>query len=114
METITAKELMTELGKHCMNIVNVLDAESFKDCHILDSVNIPLNDIEKNMKDWDRNAKIIVYCASVHCHASRRAYEILKKMYFKTIFAYEGGMKEWHELKYPCEGACKMPYLSEK
>lgn len=67
------------------------------------------------MENWDCKDKIVVYCASVHFFASRKAYEILvNKMHFKNVRAYEVGMKEWHDLKYPSEGACKMKYLYEK
>ena len=113
MKKIAAHELVEAIKKGDLTIINVLENDCFKDCHIKGSINIPSKDLEAKMKDWDREKPLVVYCASYHCPASANAYEILVAMGFKNVRAYEGGMKEWVALGYPSQGACKMKYLFE-
>jgi len=114
MKTITAEELLDELeqGKdlagHALTVINVLDHEHFKDCHIKGSINIGLEVLGREVADWDRNKSIVVYCASYECSMSEEAYETLARLGFKNVRAYEGGISEWHSLDYPTEGACAM------
>jgi len=82
-------------------LINVLPAQSFKEAHIPGSINIPLEeaDFEAQVEEVadDKNKKIVTYCASFDCHASRNAAEKLEKNGFTNVLAYEGGIKEWQK-----------------
>jgi rhodanese-related sulfurtransferase len=109
--TIGAQALRDKMEKSSyVTVINVLDEAYYQDCHITDSMNIPLDKLEESVKDWDRNKQIVVYCASHECHLSRKACEKLKNMSFKDVLAYEGGIREWKEKGYPREGACQLDY----
>ena len=82
----------------------MLASDSYKDCHISGSVNVPVANLEKKLSTWDKNTEIVVYCAHNECPASTNAYEILKKMRFTNVSAYEGGMKEWAQKGYDKDG----------
>lgn len=112
MNQIFAEELKDKI-KHAGNItvVNVLAREYFDDCHIKGSINAPLNQLKVIAEEWDKSREIILYCASIECSASKKAYEILTSMDFEKVFAYEGGMKEWKSLNYSCAGECSKDYL---
>lgn len=95
-------------------IINVLPPEYYRDCHIKNSINIPFDRIEDESKNWDKNIEIIIYCARYECTASKYAFQKLKKMGFKNIAIYEGGVQEWFQKEYPTEGPCSHKILREK
>lgn len=107
---------------HCNDVlvVNVLGRRFWEDARIKGSICAPLKELEKEAQKWDKNQKIVVYCACKQCDASAKAYSMLKKMGFKKVLAYEGGIREWYR-KYRgvkdhtgrplCEGPCKYEYL---
>lgn len=104
--------------KPTLYVINVLDKESYDDCNITGSVNVPFNEVETFAKDLDRNAEIVVYCANYMCSASGAAAQKLKEMGFEKVWAYEGGTAEWYQLgtkaqgMYPVSGSCKASYLT--
>lgn len=109
---ISSKDLLQCIS-HCRDVmvVNVLGRRFWEDARIKGSICAPLKELEQTAKQWDKSQKIVVYCACQQCDASQKAYDLLKKMGFKRVLAYEGGIREWYNLKYPCEGPCEYEYL---
>ncbi len=95
-------------------LINVLDQNSYNDCHIPGSINISYNKLQEATKEMERDTEIIVYCGSYECSASKEAWHILDQLGFSNIWAYEGGMREWKQEGNPTEGVCKAPYLAPK
>jgi len=92
--------------------INVLGADTFKDCSIKGSVNAKVgDDLAAYVAGWDKNREIILYCANYACMASRMAYTQLHKLGFTNLVAYEGGMKEWREKGFASLGECTASYL---
>lgn len=113
IKTIMAEELLDELSEHdlaghALTLINVLDHDSFDDCHIKGSINIPLQYLGREVASWDRNRNIVVYCSNHDCSMSQEAYEALTRLGFTNVRAYEGGIAEWHALHHPSEGACSI------
>jgi rhodanese-related sulfurtransferase len=103
--------------KPSLYVINVLDKESYDDCNIAGSVNVPFKDVENFAKDLDRNAEVVVYCANYMCTASGAAAQKLKEMGFEKVWAYEGGTAEWYQLgkangDYRVTGSCSASYLT--
>ncbi len=104
--------------KQTLYVINVLDKESYEDCNIAGSINVPFQDVESFAKDLDRATEMVVYCANYMCAASGSAAQKLKEMGFEKVWAYEGGSAEWYQLgskeqdKYPVHGSCKASYLT--
>lgn len=111
MEQITAEDLHQIMSADNVIVINVLSADDYADCHIRGSINIPLKELPEAAAKLNSAQKVVVYCASYTCHVSAAAYDILAKMGFKNLLAYEGGMKEWLAKKLPTEGACQATYL---
>lgn len=109
---ISALDLLRCMS-HCKDVlvVNVLGKRFWEDARIKGSICAPLKELEQEAKKWDKNQKIVVYCACKQCDASAKAYALLKKMGFKKVLAYEGGIREWYQNGLPCEGPCKYEYL---
>lgn len=112
MNTITAEELkdLIETEEENLIVINVLNPDSFESCRIAGSINMPIHDREnfrQRARNLDKDKKIVVYCASYECPASRKAYEELVAMEIldeDNLRAYEGGVKEWQEKGFPTEG----------
>lgn len=103
--------------KPSLYVINVLDKESYDDCNIAGSVNVPFEGIESFAQDLDRNAEMVVYCSNYLCSASGAAAQKLKEMGFEKVWAYEGGTAEWYQLgkangEYPVNGSCSASYLT--
>ncbi len=94
-------------------VINLLDKALYNDCHIAGSIHVPFMEIEAYAQPLDRQIPIVVYCSNYQCTASGQAYKLLKKMGFESVWAYEGGMAEWYQLKYPVAGSCSMKYLTK-
>ena len=108
MQTISAQELKQKLDRNeDFVLLNVLDEDSFQKEHIPQSGNIPLDEenfVEKvEQNAGSKDAEIILYCASVECPASEKAYEKLEEAGFSNLYEYEGGMKTWKEENLPVE-----------
>jgi rhodanese-related sulfurtransferase len=107
---ITASEVRTLMASAKPPVlVNVLPAESYATTHIEGSVNVPLTELASTAATTlpDKDAKIIVYCASYTCRASTKAAETLMKLGYTNVLDYKGGLKEWTTLGLPLAGAEK-------
>jgi len=114
IKTISAQSLLSKIQKNeNILVVNVLGSRFHEDAHIKGSINAPLRFLENTAASWDKKQQIIVYCACQECDASQKACKLLHAMGFNDVLAYEGGMREWFQLGYPCNGPCKEAYLRE-
>ncbi len=102
MKTITYDELKKlKNNNEKFTLINVLSKGDFERANILGSINIPneqpdfVQAVEKAA--GDKTAKIVTYCASFDCQASKNAASKLDAAGFTNVFAYEGGIKEWQE-----------------
>lgn len=97
-------------------VVNVLDELLYNDAHIKGSIQVALTDLAQKAQSWRKDATIVTYCSNYACTASSYAARMLKKMGFEKVYAYEGGMAEWHQLQkddasFAVEGPAKEAYL---
>lgn len=109
MKTIKAKELKDILtGDPSARVINVLDAEHYRERHIPGTVNIPLSESDfVNMVEnqaGDKSQPIVVYCANTKCDASDKAAEKLEHAGFRDVRDFAEGTKGWEEAGYELEG----------
>ncbi|MCL4328645.1 MAG: rhodanese-like domain-containing protein [Candidatus Thermoplasmatota archaeon] len=101
LKTVTKEEVKEHMHSGTAIVVNVLGPDSYRDHHIQGSISIPLKDLtEGGYSNIDRSRKVITYCASYTCNASRKAASFLAEKGFDS-YAYEGGIKEWEESGLP-------------
>lgn len=87
--------------------INTLPPYFYRKEHIINSINIPTEDIESIApKIIKPEAKIVIYCKDYNCHVSTEAAEKLVKLGYKSILIYQGGMKEWKEMGNLVSGLC--------
>ena len=108
----------TQSPAQTLYVMNVLDQDSYNDCRIAGSINVPFEQVETFAKDLDRSTEMVVYCANYMCTSSMAAAQKLKEMGFENVWAYEGGTAEWYQMNqkaegsYPVMGTCQASYLS--
>lgn len=98
--------------KNKLLVLNILEPELYQDCHIAGSINVPLDELETYVRDLDLNRELVVYCSNYLCTASAYAAELLQKLGFKQVYAYEAGMAEWHQRGLPTTGPATQRYLN--
>ena len=104
VEIVTKDDVLKHIKKGDAVIVNVLAKSAYDDVHIRGSISIPFDQIEGDgWKQLDRRKKVITYCASSTCNASKKAAAILMGRGLNAA-AYEGGIKEWVESRLPTDG----------
>ncbi len=100
-DTITREELKQLLGRDDVIVVDVRMPEYYAREHIPGAINIPLEELDRNLDRLDRDKLVVVYCASFDCRLSPVAYRKLKRLGYRVV-DYEGGIADWKE-KYPVE-----------
>jgi rhodanese-related sulfurtransferase len=112
--SITADQLKEKIETNAdLIMINVLSEETYVDCHITESINIPYERLIELVSSWDKDKEIVLYCAQNSCSKARQAYELLHDMGFTHLYQYEGGMKEWIKKGFDTTGICTMRYLHE-
>lgn len=102
----------TSADKNKLLVLNILEPELYQDCHIAGSINVPLEELETYVRDLDLNRELVVYCSNYLCTASAYAAELLQKLGFKQVYAYEAGMAEWRQRGLPTAGPAQQRYLN--
>lgn len=95
-------------------VINVLDKQNFDDCHIAGSVNIPFEDLEKQLPSLNKEKHYVLYCSNYACMAAPAIAQSMQSLGFKHVSVYPGGIVEWYQKKYPCQGPAKLEYLDEE
>ena len=96
-----------------IRVINVLDENYFADAHIPGSLNISLDNLEKDAEGWNKDADIVIYCANYKCSASAAAVRKLMALGFTNVKAYESGMAGWAQAGLPVEGVAQEAYLMQ-
>lgn len=107
-KTILTEELKKKIdGAEKFYLVDVLDEDSFNARHIPNSLNVPydLYFAEKLSREVasNKNAEIVVYCASEQCESSELASEVLEKAGYTNVIRYTGGLAGWQKTGYEFE-----------
>lgn len=82
-------------------VLDVREANEFKQGHILGAVHVPLGFLDKRVSELDKykDRPIIVNCRSGQ--RSARAAGVLKKHGFETVYNLDGGLTAWQSANLP-------------
>jgi rhodanese-related sulfurtransferase len=94
---ISRGELVARLHDPSLTIVNVLPREAWLAEHIPGSLSLPFAEIPQRAAAVlpDRNADIVVYCASPTCHLGEQSVGVLQGLGYARVRDYDGGLAEW-------------------
>lgn len=60
--------------------------------------------VVKKATKGKKSKKVVVYCGFTRCQRSHQAAMYLKKMGYKNVYRYAGGISAWVDAKYDIEG----------
>ena len=114
VHAITAQELKDKIDTiPDLVVINVLNEETYVDCHITGSINVPYDKLVESLAGWEKDKEIALYCAQTQCPKSREAYELLADLGFTHLYEYSNGIKDWFKKGFDTTGTCTLKYLHE-
>ncbi len=78
-------------------LIDTLPAAVFAEGHLPGAINMPSDDILEQalLRLADRDAALVVYCASATCKRADLSAERLEQLGYTRIFHYQEGKKGW-------------------
>ena len=88
-------------------LVEALPEKYFRDAHLPGAIRINHDEVAAKAPSLlpDKEASVIVYCASAACENSGKAAKALEEMGYANILVYKGGKDDWMEAGLPTQTA---------
>lgn len=105
-KTITREAIKEKLdNKAPITIIEALPQKYFESEHLPGAINIPHDEIQARAPVLlpDKEAFIVVYCASTECKNSKIAANLLLQMGYTNTFEYVEGKQDWLMANFPVE-----------
>ncbi len=110
--TITLDELKAKIdANEDLTLVEALGPLYFEDAHLPGAINIPHEEVAALAPSLlpDKDAPIVVYCASGPCKNSGIATARLLALGYTNVHDYHEGKAEWIEAGLPTESGVASP-----
>jgi rhodanese-related sulfurtransferase/DNA-binding HxlR family transcriptional regulator len=104
LEPLPAKELLKRVRDRAVTVLDVRPPEEYAAGHLPGAVNVPLAELEKQLKRLPARKEIVAYCRGPYCVLAFEAVERLRKKGFKAR-RLEDGFPEWKAAGLPVEAA---------
>lgn len=101
---VSSQQLTHMLNREQAKVVDIRDAQAFKEGHIIDSVNIPATDIEKEQTKLERFKQNHLVLVCPNGQKSGQMATQLRKRGFDKIAALRGGLSAWKNDNMPLVG----------
>lgn len=105
-KSITREQIKEKIdGGEPITIIEALPKRYFDAEHLPGAMNIPHDEIQARAPDMlpDKDAYIVVYCASTDCRNSKIATDTLQKMGYTNTLEYIEGKQHWLQANFPVE-----------
>ena len=99
---MAGNELLDRARKGLVAVLDVRPAEEFAAGHVPGALNIPLDQLEKRMRELPKRKEIVAYCRGPFCLMSFEAVQLLRKKGLKAR-RLENGLPEWRLAGLPVE-----------
>ena len=89
-----------------MTLIEALPEKYYRAEHLPGAINIPHTEVEAGATALlpDRDALIVVYCASLACRNSTIAAHTLGQLGYRNVREYAEGKQDWSQAGLPMEG----------
>ena len=94
LEPVPAKELLERARKGLVTVLDVRPPEEYAAGHLPGAINIPIQELEKRIKELPKRREIVAYCRGPYCLMSYDAVALLRKKGMKAR-RLEAGLPEW-------------------
>ena len=103
LEPVSRKELLRRSKDGLVTVLDVRPSEEYEVGHIPGALNVPLDEIKKQLARLPKEQEIIAYCRGEYCVLAFEAVAALRKKGF-TARRLEEGYPEWKAAGLPVEG----------
>lgn len=102
LDPIPAAELLERAKQDLVTVLDVRPKEEFDAGHVQGAINIPIEELELHLEQFDPKQEIVAYCRGPHCILAFDAVEQLRKKGFQAR-RLENGYPEWKVAGLPIE-----------
>jgi rhodanese-related sulfurtransferase/DNA-binding transcriptional ArsR family regulator len=104
LEPVPAKELLDRARKGLVTVLDVRPPEEYAAGHLPGAINIPIQELEKRLRELPKRQEVVAYCRGPYCLMSYDAVAMLRKKGMKAR-RLEAGLPEWRLSGFPIERA---------
>ncbi len=104
LEPIPAGELLEKVKDDLITVLDVRPKEEFAAGHVQGAINIPIEELEQHLAEFDPEQEIVAYCRGPHCILAFDAVAQLREKGFQAR-RLENGYPEWRVAGHPVEGS---------
>ena len=101
-EPVPARELLGRARKGLVTVLDVRPPEEFAKGHVPGAVNIPIEQLERRMRELPKRREIVAYCRGPFCLMSFEAVQLLRRKGLRAR-RLANGMPEWRVAGLPVE-----------
>jgi rhodanese-related sulfurtransferase/predicted transcriptional regulator len=102
LEPVEAEDLLERIKDGLVIVLDVRPADEYAAGHVPGSINVPVKELEKQIKKMDNKKEIIAYCRGPYCVLSYDTVALLRNKGFKAR-RLKDGMPEWKRAGLPVE-----------
>ncbi len=105
---ISREELRNKLIlRESLTLVEALPEKYWRDSHLPGAIQMDYTEVAEKGHNLlpDKEAKIVVYCASTECQNSSKAARTLEDLGYKNVNEYAQGKQHWLEAGLPLVGS---------
>ncbi len=102
MEPVSREELLDRSYAGLVTVLDVRPPDEFAQGHLPGAINIPLNELEARLADFEIGQEIVAYCRGAYCVLSFEAVAALRARGF-TARRLDDGYPEWKAAGLPVE-----------
>jgi len=102
LEPVAADELLERVRNDLVTVIDVRPEEEYRQGHLPGAINIPLQELEKQLEQLDPGRQVVAYCRGPHCVLAFDAVQALRERGYEAL-RLEGGLPEWRLLGLPVE-----------
>lgn len=102
LEPVPAEELLQRVRSGLVTVLDVRPQVEYEAGHLPGAINIPLDELEKQLDELDHESEIVAYCRGPHCVL---AFDAVARLRERGINArrLDGGLPEWQLEGFPVE-----------
>jgi len=102
LEPIPANELLEKAKQGLVTVLDVRPKEEYEAGHVQGAINIPVEELEQHLQQFDPDQEIVAYCRGPHCILAFDAVAQLREKGFQAR-RLESGYPEWKVAGHPTE-----------
>ena len=110
LDPIPASELIEKVKQDLVTVLDVRPKEEFEAGHVQGAINIPIEELQRHLKDFEPGQEVIAYCRGPHCILAFDAVAQLRKGGLQAR-RLENGFPEWKVAGLPVEDNLNKPTL---